>query len=352
MTGLASALALARRGHSVTVLDAGDKAGQGVTSRNSQVLHAGLYYPSGSLKARLCVDGRRRLLEFCQAHQVPHALVGKLIVATSPEEEPELHRLLAQGVANGVEGLELVGPDLVRSKEPGVRASAALWSPATGIVDAHSLVNALEAECRERGVTFAFRHRVVGVRLFTAPRYLLTVEGPDRQRFELPAHAVVNAAGLHADSIASLVGLDRPQHWVKGSYFRLAKRRLRHLVYPVPAQHLAGLGVHVTVGLDGDTRLGPDVELLEPRREDYAVDDSRAARFAEAASRYLVDFDPAELQPDQAGIRPKLSRPGEPWRDFLVEESLPGFVHCLGMESPGLTACLAVGETVAQLLDG
>jgi L-2-hydroxyglutarate oxidase LhgO len=298
------------------------------------------------------------LLEFCQRHQVPHALVGKLIVATSADEEPELHRLYAQGRANGVEGLELVSAEFVRTKEPGVRASAALWSPGTGIVDVHSLVDALERECRALGVTFAFRHRLVGVRPLSpdggdgAPsaRFLLDVQGPDAQRFELPAHAVVNAAGLHADAIAALVGVHVPQHWVKGSYFRLTRRRLRHLVYPVPATHLAGLGVHVTVGLDGDTRLGPDVELLEPRRGDYAVDESRAARFAEAAARYLPGLTVDELQPDQAGIRPKLSRPGEPWRDFRIEQSPPGFVHCLGMESPGLTACLAVGETVAQLL--
>lgn len=362
VTGLSSALALSRRGHPVTVLDAADQAGQGVSSRNSQVLHAGLYYPPGSLKARLCVEGRQALLAFCQAHHVPHALVGKLIVATSPDEEPELLRLLEQGRANGVEGLELVGADFVRNKEPGVRATAALWSPATGIFDVHSLVEALERECRDLGVTVAFRHRVLGVLPLTptlspdggegdaSARFLLTVDGPDAQRFELPAHAVVNAAGLHADALA---GPHAPrQHWVKGSYFRLKSRRLRHLVYPVPARHLAGLGVHVTVGLDGDTRLGPDVELLEPRREDYAVDEARAHAFAAAASRYLEGLSPDELQPDTAGLRPKLSRPGEAWQDFTFFEQPKGFVSCLGLESPGVTACLAVGETVAGLLEG
>lgn len=356
VAGLSSALALARAGHPVTVLDAGDRAGQGVSSRNSQVIHAGLYYPSGSLKARLCVEGRRLLLDFCQQHAVPHALVGKLIVASAPDEEPELLRLLEQGRANGVEGLELVGPDFLRGREPQVRASAALWSPGAGIVDVHALLVALEQQCRSLGVTFAFRHRVLGV-LPLAPdggeggrwRFELTVEGPDHHAFELPAHAVVNAAGLHADSLA---GPAAPrQHWVKGSYFRLKQRRLRHLVYPVPAKHLAGLGVHVTVGLDGDTRLGPDVELLEPRREDYAVDEGRASAFAAAARRFLPGLADEELEPDQAGIRPKLSRPGEPWQDFTFVESPRGFVSCLGLESPGLTACLAVGEYVARLLE-
>lgn len=355
--GLASALALARRGHSVTVLEGGDKAGQGVSSRNSQVIHAGLYYPSGSLKARLCVEGRRLLLEFCRKHSVPHALCGKLIVATAPEEEPELLRLLEQGRANGVEGLELVSSDFVRQREPDVRASAALWSPGTGIVDAHQFVTALEQQCRERGVIFAFRHRVSRVLPLSpalAPdggeggNFLLSIDGP-AGAFELRASAVVNAAGLHADSLA---GPAAPrQHWVKGSYFRLKQRRLRHLVYPVPAKHLAGLGVHVTVGLDGDTRLGPDVELLEPRREDYAVDEGRASAFAAAARRFLPGLADEELEPDQAGIRPKLSRPGEPWRDFTFVESPRGFVSCLGLESPGLTACLAVGEYVARLLE-
>ncbi|GMU61083.1 MAG: hydroxyglutarate oxidase [Myxococcaceae bacterium] len=357
VTGLASALALARRGHPVTVLDAADKAGQGVSSRNSQVIHAGIYYPTGSLKARLCVEGRRRLLEFCTTHHVPHALVGKLVVATSPDEEPELHRLLAQGQANGVDGLELVSSDFVRQKEPQVRATAALWSPGTEILDVHALVRALEAECRRLGVTFAFRHRVSAV-LPLSPalspdggeggKFLLSIDAPDGT-FELRAAAVVNAAGLHADSLA---GPAAPrQHWVKGSSFRLARRRLRHLVYPVPARHLAGLGVHVTVGLDGDTRLGPDVELLEPRREDYAVDERRASAFAAAARRYLPGLTEDELQPDQAGIRPKLSRPGEPWQDFALFESTRGFVSCLGLESPGLTACLGVGEYVAGLLE-
>ncbi len=355
VTGLASALALARRGLAVTVVDAGEKAGQGISSRNSQVLHSGLYYPTGSLKARLCVEGRRLLLGFCRAHGVPHALVGKLIVASAPEEEPELERLRSQGRANGVEGLTLVGADAVRAKEPQVRATAALWSPATGIIDVHALVSALEAACRRRDVTFAFRHRLVALQ----PGYRLGVEGPAGEPLELRADAVVNAAGLHADTVASLAGIDVDaagyrQHWVKGSYFRLARRRLRHLVYPVPARHLAGLGVHVTIGLDGDTRLGPDVELIEPREEAYAVDEARADAFAAAAARYLDGLTVDELQPDQAGLRPKLSRPGEPWRDFvLAEESargLPGFVNCLGLESPGVTACLAVGEQVAALV--
>lgn len=366
VTGLASALALAKAGHPVTVLDAAPRAGTGVTSRNSQVLHAGLYYPTGSLKARLCVEGRRRLLAFCQAHHVPLALVGKLVVATSPDEEPQLHRLLAQGQANGVEGLELVSADVVRQLEPDVRASAALWSPGTGIVDAHALVEVLVAQGQASGVTFAFRHRVTAVTPLSPALspggeggFRLTVEAPDGQPFDLHASAVVNAAGLHADSIAALAGIDLDaaryrQHWVKGSYFRLTSRRLRHLVYPVPAPHLAGLGVHVTLGLDGDTRLGPDVEELAARHEDYAVDEARAHAFAAAASRYLPGLSAAELAPDQAGLRPKLARPGEPWRDFVIEEEsargLPRLVNCLGMESPGLTACLAVGDEVAKLL--
>jgi L-2-hydroxyglutarate oxidase LhgO len=364
VTGLASALHLAQAGRSVTVLEAAPRCGLGVSSRNSQVLHAGFYYPTSSLKARLCVSGRRALLAFCRTHHVPHALVGKLVVATTAAEEPELHRLLAQGQANGVEGLELVSADFVRALEPDVRAWAALWSPATGIVDAHALVNALEAECRQRGVTFAFRHQVTAV-MPPAPlgrageRFRLVVSGPDADTFEVRAQAVVNAAGLHADTVAALAGIDLDaagyrQHWVKGSYFRLKSRRLRHLVYPVPAPHLSGLGVHVTVGLDGGTRLGPDVELVEPRREDYAVDEERAAAFACAAGRYLDGLAADELAADQAGLRPKLARPGEPWRDFVVAEEsargLPGFVNCLGMESPGLTACLAVGQRVAELL--
>lgn len=361
LVGLAVAERLSRPGRAVVVLERHDAALQETSSRNSQVIHAGLYYPASSWKARLCVPGNRSLHSWCEAHGVPHRRVGKLVVATGADELPALERLLAQGRANGVPGLELVGPDFVRAQEPEVRAAAALWVPSSGIVDVHALADSLLAEARARGATFAFRHRVVGLER-RGGRWALTVEGPDGAPVQLTARLVVNAAGLDCDTVAALAGLDVDAagyrlRWVKGHYFRLkARGRVRHLVYPVPAAHLAGLGVHLTVGLDGEVKLGPDVLELPDRRVDYSVPDELRARFVAAAQRFLPWVTAELVEPDQAGIRPKLSRPGEPFRDFVIAEEsargLPGLVNLIGIESPGLTCALELAHEVYRVAEG
>lgn len=356
--GLAIASRLARKGHSVTVLEQNSRAGQGISSRNSQVIHSGLYYPTNSLKARLCVEGHRLLLDWCRLHSIAHAIPGKLIVATSSDEAPELERLLAQGNANGVEGLALVDSRFIRACEPQVHAVAALHSPRTAILDVHALVESLLEDARSHGATMAFRHRVVGVER-VGHGFRLAVLGPSGEDICFDSEILINAGGLVADDIAARAGIDVDaagyrQHWVKGSYFRLAGGRFSHLVYPVPAQHLSGLGIHLTIGLDGEVLMGPDVEGLSSRREDYVVDEMRAAAFAQAASRYLPGVTADALRPHQAGLRPKLSGPGASWRDFVIcEESargLTGLINCLGMESPGLTSALAVAAHVERLV--
>lgn len=357
VVGLAIAERLSRT-RRVVVLEKERLVGTGVTSRNSQVLHAGMYYPSGTWKARLCVAGHRSLSAWCTAHGVPLQKPGKLIVATSADEEPALDALLKQGRANGVDALEPVGASFVRAKEPSVRATAALWSPNTGILDVHALVKSLETEARAHGATLALAHRVE--HLEPRPRgALVHVIDPQGERVTLDADLVVNAAGLDADRVAEHMGLDVDalgyrQHFVKGHYFRLRRRgALSHLVYPVPAKHLAGLGVHVTLGLDGDVRLGPDVLGLDARVEDYSVDESLRAAFHAGASRYLPDLRLDELEPDTAGIRPKLSRVGEPFRDFVISEESargwPGVINLLGIESPGLTCSLELAAEVERL---
>jgi L-2-hydroxyglutarate oxidase LhgO len=347
VVGLAIAERLSRRHQGIVVLEANAKAGQVTTARNSQVLHAGLYYPTDSLKARLCVKGNASLAAWCEAHDVRLRRVGKLIVATSQDERPELARLLAQGRANGVP-LEPVEADFIAAREPNIRAVAGLWSPTTGVLDVHGLVRSLEGVARDRGVTLATRHRVTSLE----PGWRLGVTGPEGEPFTLEADLVINAAGLHADHIATLAGVDVDalglrQHWVKGRYVRVKPRRaLHHLVYPVPAPTLAGLGVHITLDVDGEVRLGPDVVPGVLRVEDYDVDDTCLPQFLEAGRRLLPWLELGDLTPDTAGLRPKLSPAGGPWRDFSVSTPRDGFLCLAGIESPGLTCCLELAEIV------
>jgi L-2-hydroxyglutarate oxidase LhgO len=359
VVGLACAERLARLGLATLVLERHARAGQETSSRNSQVIHAGMYYPTGSLKAELCVRGNRSLYDWCARHGVAHRRVGKYIVATSREGEGELDAILARGRANGVARLEKVSGADVVAAEPNVIAAAALFSPDTGIVDAHGLMTSLAAAARAHGADLAFAH-VLAAAEPIAGGYLLRARDPSCAAATLRARRVVNAAGLDADVVAALPGLDVAaagyrQHFAKGSYFRLRRAGLvQRLIYPIPFKQLTGLGVHVTIELDGSVRLGPDVEWLPGRARDYAVaEDKRDAFFAAAAS-YLRGITPDDLAPDQAGIRPKVQAPGEPIRDFIiVEESargLPGWVNLVGIESPGLTCALEIAERVARLV--
>lgn len=322
------------------------------------MLHSGLYYPPGSFKARLCVAGNRELPRWCETHGVPHRRVGKLIVATTEPEQTELEQLLLRARANGVEGITALDGSDVRSLEPSVCGVAALWVPSTGILEAPTLVDSLGRAAVDRGVTVALRHHVTALEPEPGGWSLEVASGPDR--FRLHAQWVINAAGLHADAIASLAGLDVEalgyrQHWVKGRYVRVrGGRRVTHLVYPVPPAALSGLGVHLTIGLDGDVRLGPDVVPLEARVEDYAVDEDCIEAFHQAARRFIPSLTLDELAVDTSGIRPKLSRPGGPWRDFVVfEESAhgcPGLVTLAGIESPGLTCSMELAREVDALV--
>jgi L-2-hydroxyglutarate oxidase LhgO len=355
--GLACGAAIARAGRSVLVLERNAGIARETSSRNSQVLHAGLYYPPGSLKARLCVEGAERAYARCAREGIPHRALGKLVVATEPGEVAVLETLRAQGEANGARGLALVDRAEVGRREPHVAALAALWSPGTGIVDAHALCSSYAAELALHGGDLLLRHEVVSL----APRaggWQVEARGPDGEQEGAGCGAVVNAAGLAADRVAALAGVDVDaaryrQHLCKGDYFALAPGaplRFGGLVYPAP--HGAGLGVHVTLALDGRTRFGPDAEYVE--RVDYALDAAKRERFAAAARRYVPGLRSEWLTPDQAGIRPKLAGPGEPFRDFVVAEEsargLPGLVNLVGIESPGLTASEAIGARVAELL--
>jgi L-2-hydroxyglutarate oxidase LhgO len=352
--GLAVAAAVARAGRSVLVLEAEPGIARGVTSRNSEVVHAGIYYPADSLKTALCVAGRLALYPWCEARRVPHRRLGKLIVATTPEEVAVVEDLRARALANGVEGLELVGRAEIARLEPEVDAIVALHSSETGIVDAHAFCLSLQAEAEAAGAIVLCGRRVTALAK-RSQGWRIEIAGDACEVID--AGCVVDAAGLSADAIASLAGLDVDAlGWrlfpCKGDYFALApgaRVRLSRLVYPVPQQ--AGLGIHATLDLAGRVRFGPDTEYVD--QLDYQVDPAKAEAFRAAARRYLPGLAGATLVPDYAGIRPKLAGPGQGFRDFVIEEAsahgAPGFIACLGIESPGLTAALAIGERVALL---
>jgi L-2-hydroxyglutarate oxidase LhgO len=349
VVGLAVARALALRGLETLVLEGERAIGTGTSSRNSEVVHAGIYYPPGSLKARLCVRGRQLLYGFCSTHGVPHARCGKFIVATAQAQLATLEQLHATGRANGVEGLEMITARAAQAAEPALACVAALASAATGIVDSHALMLALQGDFEAAGGLLAFDAPVLaggpgagGLRL----------EVGGAQPMALEAGLVVNAAGLHAPALAArfdgLAPGSVPRAWfAKGSYYGLAGRSpFSRLIYPVPEP--GGLGVHLTLDLGGQARFGPDVEWVD--RIDYAVDPARAAGFAEAIRRYWPGLPAGALQPGYAGIRPKISGPGEPPADFVIQDArvhgLPGLVNLFGIESPGLTASLAIAEEV------
>jgi L-2-hydroxyglutarate oxidase LhgO len=357
VVGLAAAAALARARRTVVLVERHAALAQEITSRNSEVIHAGIYYPEGSLKARTCVAGREALYARCAKHGIPHRRIGKWIVATSDAEIATLEAIERKGNANGVPGLRMLERGEIVSGEPDVRAVAALESPETGIVDGHALCLSLAAEAEEHGALLVMNTEVCGIE-GGGGGYRVETRSRDSESAALHTLAVVNAAGLAGDRIAGLAGIDIDArgyrlHPCKGDYFSLtpsAPLVLSRLVYPVPSG--AGLGVHATLDLAGRIRFGPDAHYVE--KLDYAVDPAKGRAFAAAAGRYLTVLRPEWLSPDYAGIRPKLAAEGEAFRDFEVNEEsdigLPGFVNLVGIESPGLTASLAIGERVVELL--
>jgi L-2-hydroxyglutarate oxidase LhgO len=353
VVGLAVARAAALDGHDVAVVEAASAIGTGISSRNSEVIHAGIYYPSGSVRARLCARSRRMLYDFCRSHGVPHRKCGKLIVATREGEPARLETIQAQGLANGVEGLELVdGPAAIRL-EPALSCVAALLSPETGIIDSHAYMNALRGDLEDRGGQIAFNTRVEGLAP-ASPGWMVRVAGEAQPiRFD----AVVNAAGLGAQAIGRATESYPPARvprlaLAKGNYFSFPGRAVfSRLVYPVPVP--GGLGVHATLDLAGRMRFGPDVEWIE--RENYDVAPGRAAAFYQRIRDYWPALPEGSLVPDYAGIRPKITGPGEAAADFMIDapkdHGLAGLVHLFGIESPGLTAALSLAEEVMSYLD-
>lgn len=353
VVGLAVARALALAGREVVVLEAESAFGTHTSSRNSEVVHAGIYYPTGSLKARLCVAGKHALYAYAEAHQVPHARLGKLIVATRDEEIPALERLLVQAKKNGVHDLTWLDRAEIAELEPDVRAVRGLLSPSTGIVSSHDLMASFRRDAVEHGAHVALSTPVLGGRMRESG---LEISVGGAEPTTLRCRVLVNAAGLHAPDLSrKFVGLRAgsvPQaHYAKGHYYVLSGRSpFRRLVYPLPTP--GGLGVHVTLDLGMRARFGPDVSWLEGI--DYAFDESRERAFYAAVRTYYPALADGRLEPGYTGIRPKLGPAGAPFQDFVIQDAsehgVPGFVALYGIESPGLTASLAIADMVATSL--
>jgi L-2-hydroxyglutarate oxidase LhgO len=343
--GLAVGRAAALRGHDVIVAETEGQIGTGISSRNSEVIHAGIYYPTGSLRARHCVRGRRMLYAYCASHGVPHKKYGKLIVATKEAEIAKLEALLKQAIVNGVEGMRIIGVAEAKAMEPVLACVSALHSPETGIIDSHRLILALQGDIEDRGGSIALRTPIIALAR-CAGGWEVRYGGGEPGA--LVVDAVVNAAGLGAQALARATETYPParvpkQVLAKGNYFQYSGRPVfSRLIYPAPVE--GGLGTHVTLDLAGRMRFGPDVEWIDELS--YDVDPCRAASFYASIRTYFPALPDGALMPDYCGIRPKLTGRGEPPVDFVIdgpaEHGLPGLVHLFGIESPGLTSSLSL----------
>ena len=352
VVGLAVARALALQGREVMVLEAASAIGTGTSSRNSEVIHAGIYYPPCSLKAQLCVQGKQMLYDYCAQRGIGHNRCGKLIVATSESQVAQLQGIIAKAAANGVNDLVLFSREQARAMEPQLECVAAIHSPSTGIVDSHALMLSLQGDIENAGGFVVLNTAVAHLKAVQSAIEVIAFDST-----ELTANTVINAAGLNAPQVASRIkGLDAkhvpPTYWAKGNYFSLSgKSPFRHLIYPVP--EAAGLGVHLTIDLGGQAKFGPDVQWVD-LPDDLVVDPKRGDAFYAEVRKYWPGLKDDSLQAGYAGIRPKLQAAGIPAGDFVIQgeavHGVPGLINLIGIESPGLTSSLAMAEYVGKML--
>jgi len=362
VVGLSIAARISNPKYSVYVLERHSSFGQETSSRHSEVIHAGIYYEPESLKAKTCVEGNKMLYEICTKNNIPFRKVGKLIVATEDNEESLLIDLFNRGKNNGAIGLKIMSRKDIEKVEPNIKAKIALFSPSTGIVDSHSLMNYLIQCLKEKGGDVVYNSNVTHINR-TSQGYELTVEDDAGDDFKIQAQVVINSAGLDSDRIAEKVGINIKREkydlkYCKGQYFRVTNthkcRLINRLIYPVPKMEEGGLGIHATLDLGGGIRLGPDDHYIDRDKINYEVDISERINFYNSAAKILPFLEEEDLVPDMVGIRPKLQEEGEDFRDFIIKEEsklgFPGFINLIGIESPGLTSALAIAKYVERFV--
>ncbi|RLD31667.1 MAG: NAD(P)/FAD-dependent oxidoreductase [Bacteroidetes bacterium] len=358
VVGLAIASRISEMTDSIFVLEKNLKFGQETSSRNSEVVHSGIYYPKGSLKAILCVEGKELLYNYCEQKDIAYNKCGKLIISNSEQEDKVLENILQGAQKNGVKDGKTIKEEEILSLEPHIRAKSALFFPLSGVIDTHGLMKQLETDAINQGAEIVYGAEVTGIRKIDGG-YEITVSEQDGPGFSFTTEILINASGLNADMIPKMVGIknnEYQQYFWKGEYFSLVNGKhklVSRLVYPVPFKNTVGLGIHTTIDLSGRVKLGPNAIYLSNKLTDYAINPEHKNDFYESAKTYLPFLEPDDLVSDQVGIRPKLQKPGDPVRDFIIKEEsqagFPGFINLIGIESPGLTACLSIANHVANL---
>lgn len=344
VVGLAIAYELSSQAKEVCVLEKYESFGQESSSRNSEVLHAGLYYPKDFLKTRLCVQGNALLRSYFKEYNIPFNLCGKLVVATDPKEEESINKLYENGMINGVPDLRLISSKDPLLAQNDIYARMGLYSGSTGIMDSHALMRSLYYKAKEQGALFLFLNEIVGIEK-EGEGFIIISQGE-----KLCAQTVINAAGLSSAKIAHGLGLEYKMYYCKGDYFAVsgAKGKLKQLIYPAPSVDVYGLGVHATIDLAGELKLGPDAEYVD--KLEYDIDPQKSKKFFESVVKFLPWLKEENLSPDTSGIRPKLQGLGESIKDFVIKKEFSGFIDLVGIESPGLTASLAIAKYVSNLI--
>ena len=357
--GLAIAETMSQENKNVFLIEKHLSFGQETSSRNSEVIHAGIYYTKNSLKSKLCLEGKRLLYDYCNRYDIPYKNCGKLIVATSEEEISIIEGIRQTAIQNGVDDLKVLGREQITELEPNIFALKALYSPSTGIVDSHSLMKQYETNAINNGCQIVYGSEVTGIERISNG-YKVSLLDSDSKNYAFTTGIIINSAGLTSDKIAAMVGIEDDNLKIlfcKGEYFRLnppKNRLINRLVYPVPHHNMEGIGIHVTIDMGGGVKLGPDVRYLESNIYDYKVTESKQEAFYKSAKKFLPFLEFDDLSPEMAGIRPKIQKPGEPLRDFYIaeetERGCKGFINLIGMESPGLTSSIAIAKYVKSLI--
>lgn len=356
--GLAISEKISEKSKNVFLIEKHSSFGQETSSRNSEVIHAGIYYPRGGLKAELCIKGKSLLYEYCKKYNIPYNNCGKLIVATTPEEINIIKDVRENSARSGVD-LEILEKDQIKKIEPDIFALKALYSPTSGVIDSHSLMKQFETNTINNGGQIVYSGEVISIKKIKEG-YEISIIDADKKLYSFTSCIVINSAGLNSDKISEMAGMRDEKlkiRFCKGEYFRVRPPKnnlVKRLIYPVPHTDMEELGIHVTIDMGGGVKLGPDVTWLKSNIYDYSVDSLKQKVFWNSARKFLPFLEFDDICPEMAGIRPKIYKEGDPARDFyIMEESArgnPGFINLIGMESPGLTSCLAIADYVLKLI--